>query len=310
MILRWAEARLEKNEPRIRDPYEMKPIAELQFGQTRYKRLPNSYWEPEKYSNIFYLLEIIRTKAAAHPAMTPVWYLLVIFSVYVFWLAMIEQGKWLAMLILLIIAQMIPALTANFIAGEREEETWEMLKLTTSGANAIYYGKLKSSLITVFLRAGIAYGLPLAIGNFLYFVVNVLRWRHWEWESWQGVGFSTLIVHIPIAILHIFFITILCIWFSSRHRTVYTVYGWSYFTISVYLFGPVLLWILYGEIDLLWRMDLLHILNPFLILADFQMDDPSARKVFFEFLLQMILFSVLARFLMKDTIENIREQDE
>ena len=57
-------------------------------------------------------------------------------------------------------------------------------------------------------------------------------------------------------------------------------------------------------------MDLLHILNPFLILADFQMDDPSARKVFFEFLLQMILFSVLARFLMKDTIENIREQDE
>ena len=117
------------------------------------------------------------------------------------------------MLILLIIAQMIPALTANFIAGEREEETWEMLKLTTSGANAIYYGKLKSSLNTVFLRAGIAYGLPLAIGNFLYFVVNVLRWRHWEWESWQGVGFQHSDIHIPLQFC-IFFITILCIWFS------------------------------------------------------------------------------------------------
>ncbi|GEM_PF-4153298 len=239
-------AKLRFVETRIRQPWEMIRAPQFQFGQNenkvKKKTEPKSWWNYRDGQNPFFLRERLGFTAARHPYAIPSWYILILISHFLFLAAMVQQGRWVAVIALLGLAQMAPIFAAPLFAGEREKQTWDLLSTTIHRPATVLNGKLLSALSLCGVRLAALLFPPFILALSCSFLVYLMIGG--ERLSASLASWPHLLAYIPIVTIHMVFILCMTAFFSARFSHVNRVMGWSYSVVFAYYFAPLLLSVL------------------------------------------------------------------
>ncbi len=173
-LLRASRSRLSFLEPTIRDAWDMRRTPRFYFRQgikTQEKEGNlSSWWNFTDEMNPFYVRERLAYAALSGFSGLSSWYVIILLCHFLFLLTPISGGKWVAIVILLAIGQMVPAYAGPLFAREKEQNTWEMMLTTICQARGILHGKMLGALSQCLPRVGILFCLPF-ITAFLFFTL-------------------------------------------------------------------------------------------------------------------------------------------
>jgi len=294
--------RLQDIDPRARSQSEMMRSIEFQFSQVNQplEEKKHSYWEYYSTTkNPFFVREMMGAEAARNPYAMPAWYIIAVLAHLFLWAAFLGGGEWLFAIALVLMAQLVPPYTAGLFAGERERETWDMLRITQNRPWKVLWGKLYYAWRQCGLRALGLYLAPVLAGSVVFTLVstNSQRW-----------GLYAVLMDTPLFAVHLTFLVMLCAYLSARLNQLYPVYGWSYGLIALYLFGPFFFWTLTESISgpsQLWISFWLSAINP--ILFTIERSHPD-RFVGDAWLVQLILYAVLSLILFGLTMWELQKE--
>ncbi len=228
-------------EARVRYSWEMDQSPFFQFGQearsSKKKKEPTSWWRYHDGSNPFYLRERMGFLAARHPFSIPSWYILIIISHFLFLGAMVQEGRWIAIISLLGAAQMAPIFAAPLFAGEREHHTWELLVTAVERMKQLLDGKLKEAVRLSSIRIGALFFPPFLLALFCSFIIQLMVGK--EALDSALVSLPHIALYIPIILTHTIFIITLTAFFSALFEKTNRVMGWSYTIVLFYFFAPL-----------------------------------------------------------------------
>ncbi len=195
-----------------------------------------SYWRYQDGQNPFYIRERLGYIASLPPFSVPSWYIVIIFSHFLFPLAVIQEGRWVAILVLLGIAQLGPVFSADLFAGERENKTWDLLQTTACTLRSLVFGKCMGALYQCGIRSIALFFPPFLLGFLLLAFITVV--------SRQNFSLFPA-VHIPfflsILLTQTLFLVMLGAFFSARAPRVNQSLGATYVFALVYFIVPLIL---------------------------------------------------------------------
>lgn len=270
-LLYLAAKRLRFTEPRIRQSWEMEEsTGSFQLGQS----VESVHHEPHNEHGIpdavnpFYWRERKGQLANLTPMSVPSWYIIAIVAYHLLLITPIEEGRWLAIVTLVFLAQMVPAHAATLFAGERENESWDLLITTMFKAPRMLMGKIQGALYPCLQRWAMLFFTPLAIiyGLYLFFFLVTQR------NVIPVAPAIPLLFYILVMLANILFLTMLATWLSIRFDQVNKVLVWSYGIAAGYYFLPLVLQQLGLRFEILVVEQFFRMLSPLSVVYDIASD--------------------------------------
>lgn len=272
-MLYQAAKRLRYLEPRIRQPWEQSMLqvqlsqtpAHAQGGQKR--RSIDWDWAVRDNENPFYWRERKGQTATVSPFAVPNWYIIGIIAYHLVILAPLQSGGILAMLSLLFLGQMAPAHAAPLFAGERENQSWDLLLATISKARTLVDGKLLGGLVPCAKRWGVLTYVPVLV---IYLFTGAAYWL--AGVHFPSVPLANLALYSLVLLLHLVFITLLAAYCSARLDQVNRAMVTAYSVVAMLFFSPFVLEPIAAIWLSPWVGDLIASTSPLLLLYALSFD--------------------------------------
>jgi len=240
-LLVQSRHRLQSLEPKIPSLWAIEIHPSFQYGQVveeEKKVLIRSRWFLRDGDNPFYLRERLGYSASQAPFTIPSWYLIALVSHILFILTPIQQGRWVAAIVLLFTAQFAPIYAGTLFAGEKEIGTWDLLLTTISRSRRLLNGKLLGALHQAGLRTAAMFYPPFILAAVLTKLLAA------QGSDIHGPTFFLLAVLTVIILAQTLFLTAFAAYLSLRFERVNRVLLWCWmifigYCAFPYLFSPI-----------------------------------------------------------------------
>jgi len=233
-LLALANRRFQNMEPCLPIAGDWQPTVSFQLRQEKKKNQKKSRSniarEFQDGQNPFFQREQMEFHLHRSPYALPSWYILAILSHFIFLAALLQEGRWVALITLAGIAQMSPAFASALFAGEREKGTWDLLITVAARPRRLLFGKLLSAGSQCGLRAMALFFPPFILAYLMIAAIWIVI-RH---SFYHLLPLPYFFAYIPILSVQMVFMMMISVFFSAASLKVSGALAWSYAVIFFY----------------------------------------------------------------------------
>ncbi len=224
----------------------------FQFGQetvTEPINQPRSKWNVPERGNAFFWREKLSNAVASPFLAMPSWYVVAILVYHLCLVTPLQNGRWLVVATLCLLSQMGGAYAARAFAGERENQTWDLLITTTCRNNDLLLGKLYGALHPCLVRGAAMFFIPAGLFMVIDSCISLFNY-----SSPAGIGVPMVhqLVYATVIVVNVFLVCALGLYYSSIKKSVNQALMWTYGTVALLYLGPMALSAVRGGLEHLY----------------------------------------------------------